>query len=264
MKFTSAILTAALFLSSSTGSSAQESKVVRSGANTEERELRGKRGGRSERCGRGEKMALKVINLTRAQPFARDVFVMVHNDEIPPLFEYGGTATEQLKALAENGDAGPLVALYGPMDGVRAVRVEPAIPPGATAYIDIDDVRRRYPYLTMAAMFVHSNDGFAAINGERVQVGDVLELNGIDAGTELNSENCVDIPGPACNNLDGDGNVIDNPNMSAGQDVPDHIRIHSGFFGEGADGPRLTAARYTWLNPMLRVEVVCVDEDMLV
>ena len=47
-------------------------------------------------------MTLKITNLSYMQPFS-GIFVAIHNEHAPPLFELGSPASEELARLAEDG-----------------------------------------------------------------------------------------------------------------------------------------------------------------
>ena len=190
-------------------------------------------------------LTISVTNLTPFQPFS-PFFVMTHDDSAPALFSFGAPASVGLRDLAENGNPAPLVAMYSMMDGVgsaMATTMGPTLP-GATQEIEVE-VSKDYPYVTIASMFVNSNDGFIAINGRMLEAGDAFFLNGYDAGTEEYNENCDSIPGPACE--EGSGNV-------ASANGEGFVHVHAGFQGIG-DMENLVGAIVDWRNPMAYIVV---------
>ena len=198
-----------------------------------------------------ETITLRVTNLSVRQPMS-PFFIMTHDDSIAPLFTFGSPSSEPLALLAENGDPGPLVELYEGEDGVGEAFVFARNPPyggsveggGPNAFNIEIPYDSRYPYITIASMFINTNDCFLAINGMKLSRGDVLYLPGLDSGTEVNNELCNSIPGPACAGIDGG-------NERSG-DGEGFVHVHQGFFGIGdlADG------RYDWRNPMAQVIVM--------
>ena len=116
---------------------------------------------------------------------------------------------------------------------------------GDSVYIDIP-VDPYYPYVSVATMAINTNDCFVAINGQMLMSGDVFTGVGYDSGTEINNEDCASIPGPACAD-------IDTNNVASGEGEG-FVHVHRGFFGIGPSG--LAADRYSWLNPMVRWEVL--------
>eukprot|EP00469_Lotharella_globosa_P009915 CAMPEP_0167790844 /NCGR_PEP_ID=MMETSP0111_2-20121227/11569_1 /TAXON_ID=91324 /ORGANISM="Lotharella globosa, Strain CCCM811" /LENGTH=225 /DNA_ID=CAMNT_0007683373 /DNA_START=81 /DNA_END=758 /DNA_ORIENTATION=+ len=205
-----------------------------------------------------------MINLTNAafqQPFS-GIFVAVHNSEAPPLYVLGQAASEELAILAEDGNPMPLVKLYNASEGVRETFAFTEGAPyfaGETASILVD-VNSRYPYVSLATMAINTNDCFLGLNGVKVfkTFGRMMDLPGLDSGTEENNELCTHIPGPAC---DPSGTA------RANETAEGVVHVHRGFIGInegstdltdeelGANGEPLSSAGYTWLNPMARVVI---------
>ena len=69
------------------------------------------------------------------------------------------------------------------------------------------EVSEDYSLVIIAKMAIISNDCFPALNVVRLYPGMVLDLPGLDAGSEENDEECNSIPGPGCASIIGD-NVI--------------------------------------------------------
>jgi hypothetical protein len=208
------------------------------------RDLRGKKAGSR----RSTTMTLKVTNLAYKQPFA-PFFVMVHNEQATPtLFEFGSEASSSLATLAETGSPADLVAMYSGMDGVMSATVHagPNFPLMAGDSTEITvTLTKDYPYVSLASMFINSNDGFVALNGGMLHSGATIYLDGLDAGTEENNEVCSNIPGPACSGISAD-------NDRATGNAEGFVHVHRGIHGI-AD---ITAADYDWRNPMVKVEVM--------
>lgn len=190
-------------------------------------------------------LTLTIINESFNQPFG-GVFVMVHNANTPRIYRRGQPPTPELARLAEDGNPGPLVDYYqNNNDGVSSVFGFNDGAPylgGETFQIEVD-VSQDYPLVTIATMAINTNDCFTSINGAMLYPGMVLDLPGLDAGSEENNELCNSIPGPGCAGVDGD-NVISGNGEG-------FVHVHRGFFGIGD----LPADRYDWRNPMMRVVV---------
>mmetsp|Transcript_3135 Transcript_3135/g.6751 ORF Transcript_3135/g.6751 Transcript_3135/m.6751 type:complete len:241 (-) Transcript_3135:34-756(-) len=187
---------------------------------------------------------LAITNLALAQPFS-PFFVMVHSKHAKPLYTLGAEPSEELAMLAENGNPGPLVEYYNKDENVLSVEAFNTGAPytlGGTFYIDVD-IMDDYEYITIASMAIHTNDCFVALNGVKAKPGSVYDVNGLDAGSEENNEDCGSIPGPSCNAFD-----TNNERSGNGEG---YVHVHRGFFGLGD----LPEDRYDWRNPMMRVSV---------
>jgi hypothetical protein len=193
----------------------------------------------------GSDVTLKITNLTFRQPFSGFI-VVLHNRDADPLFVLGEEASQELAMLAEDGNPGPLYDKYNGAYGVKFVDIHDAAAPffgGQVTYITVP-YERNYPYITIASMAINTNDCFVALNGVFLSPGQIIDVPGYDAGSEVNNELCSSIPGPACPS--GSGNVRSGNGEG-------YVHIHRGFKGVG---DRLSEAGYDWRNPMMRVEVV--------
>ena len=180
-----------------------------------------------------------ITNLTRGQTFSPPL-VVVHDPGVD-LFEAGMPASIELQALAEDGDAGPLMALLGGDPGVLDLQqAAAALDPGASTTLTVmaDPAHR---HLSIAGMLVSTNDTFFGLDAfEGMAAGSRVELllPAWDAGTEVNSENCAFIPGPPCG-----GAGVHDPTPAEG-----YVHISSGIQGIGDLGPEAD-----WRNPVARV-----------
>jgi hypothetical protein len=193
----------------------------------------------------GLDVTLKITNLTFRQPFS-SFLVVLHNRDADPLFVFGEEASQELAMLAEDGNPGPLYDKYNGAFGVKFVDVHDAGAPffgGQVTYITVP-YERSYPYITIASMAINTNDCFVALNSVFLSPGQIIDVPGYDAGSEVNNELCSSIPGPACPS--GSGNVRSGNGEG-------YVHIHRGFKGVG---DRLSEAGYDWRNPMMRVEVI--------
>lgn len=105
-------------------------------------------------------------------------------------------------------------------------------------------VSDQFPLVTIATMAINTNDCFTSLNGVRLRRGMVMDVPGLDAGSEVNNEQCNSIPGPGCANVD-----TNNVRSGGGEGF---VHVHRGFFGEGNLLPQ---SAYDWRNPMMRVVV---------
>jgi len=192
----------------------------------------------------GYEITLKITNLTYQQPFSSFI-VILHNRDADPLFVLGEEASNELAILAEEGNPSPLLEKYDGAFGVKYAKVHDMGNPyvgGEVLYITVP-YERNYPYIFIASMAINTNDCFVALSGVYLSPGQVLDVLGYDAGTEVNNELCSSIPGPACPS--GSGNIRSGNGEG-------YVHVHRGFKGIG---DRLSAADYDWRNPMMKVEV---------
>jgi hypothetical protein len=208
-------------------------------------------------------LTLRVINQTYQQPLS-GFFVMVHNDAATPLYVRGNRdmpASDALAQLAENGNPGHLVAMYEGAEGVKSAMMHfngntggPTLP-GASTTIEVE-VDEAYPLVTIASMAVNTNDCFVSINGADLYssggVPRILDLPGLDAGSEPNNELCACIPGPNCVDENGDTlNVDEENNPVCGGDGEGFVHVHRGIQQIG--DVDMIGGDADWRNPMVRV-----------
>jgi hypothetical protein len=161
------------------------------------------------------------------------------------IYELGSPASEDLAAVAESGDIGPLTTTLNADRRVVDVQnsVNPLLPgKSVTVVVSAAHGARR---ISIAAMMLPTNDGFIALDSVKVpRHGSVTFFSpGFDAGSEPNDELCKNIPGPTC---DGMG-------LSPGDNDSDegYVHIHRGMHGIGD----LVADVYDWRNPVARITV---------
>jgi len=96
----------------------------------------------------------------------------------------------------------------------------------------------------MASMLIPTNDTFFALNGVQLPRGNeslTVYVPAWDAGTELNDELCVSLPGPTCNGDPG----------PASDNGEGHIYISNGIRGVGD----LDADQMDFNNPVARITI---------
>lgn len=195
------------------------------------------------------KYKVTITNLTRGQVFSNPI-VIVHNRNFN-LFTLGEKAGDELVALAEGGNAGPLADLIEDLyPKAHSVVAGGPVMPGASESVTLEISKRgRSSLISVAGMLVTTNDAFFAVRDiwflgqEKV----MMEAVAYDAGSERNSENCDFIPGPPCGN-----SPAHDPADSEG-----YVHIHAGVHGidpEGEDSS-LNPAEHDWRNPVAKITI---------
>jgi hypothetical protein len=165
------------------------------------------------------------------------------------IFREGRPASTGIRQLAENGGVPVLVSELEGTRGVHGVVVAGSAPiaPGASVETLVT-AGGRATQLSLAAMLICTNDGFAAVANvglpssfgrERVILG-----GSYDAGTEVNTERYADLV-PPCDGMGQTG--MSNPALAEGGVV----RHHMGIRGVGD----LTVAGNGWTDPAIEVTI---------
>lgn len=189
-----------------------------------------------------KKYEITITNLTRGQVFSPPI-VIAHESKFN-LFTLGEPASDELAALAEDGDTGPLEALVE--SRYSSVVVDGMILPGKSKSVVLEIGKRsRLRLISVAGMLVTTNDAFFAARdiwflGKR---NVIVEAEAYDAGSERNSEECAYIPGPPC----GNGGVRDTDGSEG------YVHIHAGIHGIGSEG--VDPAMHDWRNPVAKMEI---------
>jgi len=197
----------------------------------------------SDDDGRGTTYEVTITNLTYRQIISPPV-VVVHDRRFR-LFEPGQPASDELAELAEGGATGPLAGLLMASRGVHDYAVAAGgIPPGGSSTVEVR-VRGRAKLLSLAGMLITTNDAFAGLDAFTVPSGSsrtmIVDADAWDAGSERNTENCNDIPGPPC----GD------PNLRVTDGAEGFVHVHRGIHGVD----ELVAANMDWRDPVARVTI---------
>ena len=189
---------------------------------------------------------VKVTNLTNAQRFT-PVLAATHTGRAR-LFRPGRAATPELRALAEDGDTGPLTALLtGLPAAVRDVgSTAGLLTRGASVAFKISG-GGGFDKLSVAAMLIPTNDAFVGLETTLPESGEkkVVYAYAYDAGTEQNDELCSSIPGPSFGECGGPGGGAQ---VGNGEGV---VTVHSGIHGVGDFLPHLR----DWRNPVARITI---------
>jgi hypothetical protein len=206
-------------------------------------------------------IAVIVVLGALAQPAAAQNTVTVHITNIskqiisPPVvtshswmvrvFNPGKAASDELAALAEDGDFSGLVTALEANENVLDVAVgDGLLMPGQTVSLDLA-VTGFYDRISAVGMLVTSNDAFFGLESLSFRGSPTSVVRttapAYDAGTEFNSESCAFIPGPPCGS----------PGVRDIDGAEGFIHIHPGLHGS-AD---LSPAEWDWQNPVVRISV---------
>ena len=210
-------------------------------------------------------------NLTSGQPLSPPA-AATHRSGLH-MFRVGQLATDQLAAIAQDGNEVPMFNLFNGAPRVtQAVDVgRPLTPQGKVVGTFTDSVTfqikaRGGDRLSLATMLICTNDGFTGLDGVKLpEKGSLVFLtNGYDAGRENNTEKQIDLVEP-CSvlgpvSLPG---VHPSPNRDAQVATlpPEVIHHHPGIAGVGDLSPTL----HGWTNPVARITITRLaspDEDV--
>lgn len=207
-----------------------------------------------------------IRNLTNGQALTPPLAIT--HSEMTQLFEVGLPASPELQAIAENGNAGPLKDLLSSMPHVSVTEgtTGPLVPssnPGGTGFGDAVTLMVRGDHyansLSLLAMLICTNDGFTGLNSVPLPPrGSTLFLTaGMDAGTEINTENYADLV-PPCQGLFGvdsgiAGTGMSNPALAEAGVITHHMGIQ----GIG----HLASEVHDWSNPVAKITVTLTDPN---
>jgi hypothetical protein len=184
---------------------------------------------------------VKITNVSRQ--IISPPLVVTHSSEAR-VFRPGRPASDELAALAEDGDASALVALLETSDAVLDIAVANGpLLPGQTVVFELES-QGQFNLVSAVGMLVTTNDAFFGLDSHFARKNGPAQRLGVpawDAGTEYNSESCDYIPGPPCGN----------PMMRDTDGAEGIIHTHPGIYGVGD----LSAADYNWQNPAVDIVV---------
>ncbi|MCH9638439.1 MAG: spondin domain-containing protein [Betaproteobacteria bacterium] len=157
-----------------------------------------------------------------------------------------GQVNNALKEIAESGSIDPMIGILEQEEIAPLVSFasgDGLLAGGQKQTIDLMGVEG-LSKISLFAMMLPTNDGFIALNNKDLpETGSVsYHINGYDAGTETNTEDCADIPGPLC------GGTGLSPNDTGER----FVHIHRGIRGLGSE---INAAVYDWKNPVAIVTI---------
>ncbi|MCG9547704.1 spondin domain-containing protein [Vibrio harveyi] len=198
---------------------------------------------------------INVANLTANQPMS-PLAILAHNDKYK-LFEIGKSSSVELEHLAEGGSNAELLALKDSNDYVyQTLSGNGLVLPGSSDSVTFTVDPHKAGYVSVASMFVNTNDAFVGETGlslKSLAVGESYEMsmNVWDSGTELNDELAATIPGPA-----GDGEGFN----ATRNDTNDVVAFHAGVVSKD-DGLANSAlsANHRFLNPGAKLTITRVE-----
>jgi len=192
-------------------------------------------------AGAGEKMIeVKITNLS-AKVVLTPPIVAASSGQIT-VFQLTRPASMALEMLAEGGSTAELAIMFEDHHASVAQAMETdAIFPGQTLTLYVYGTR--YSRISLASMILPTNDGFAALNSKRIRPYGTTTtyLSAYDAGTEVNDEDCGNIPGPLESCGGGEGY-----NVASGEGF---VYPHPGTHGENG----ISAEEFSWADPVAMV-----------
>lgn len=189
-----------------------------------------------------------ITNITKSQTFTPQL-VATHHSSVR-LYTLGQPASLALEMLAEGGATQPLTDML--LDhGANTQTHGALLLPGQTVTVTID--AHHGQVLSFAAMLIPTNDTFVALDRVRLPYFGTSRHLAVayDAGTELNDQDCANIPGPICM---GEG-FVEGPH--AGDEG--YVHVGNGFHDLGTEDDDSNAVldplTYDWRNPVAQVTV---------
>ena len=191
-------------------------------------------GGKKESKSRAKrnKRSKKTLNIKLTNAMERQIlsplFYMTHKCGYK-LWTIGEPSSPALEVLAEDGNPTPLVDMYEHEPFVcQAGRTDAPTMPGKTTVLSLEEDDYKYcDCITTASMLISTNDAFAGLLDmpldELVTSSHPTFSFAFDAGTEANTELCVDIPGPPCDAMSG--------NVNGNDDQEEYVHINRGISG---------------------------------
>lgn len=175
----------------------------------------------SAHAGEGYKKLYKVTikNLTNGQPLT-PALIAIHSPHYK-LVRLGEKASSGLSALARDGVTSILASeLKAQKKVVRTKTGTGVILPGQSESIIVEANNPKFK-ISLVSMLARTNDAISVLSSATLKLRKgqkAYYLTGVyDAGVEVNTESCSDIPAPPC----GSHNV--------GQDEDSFIRPHAGI-----------------------------------
>lgn len=173
-------------------------------------------------------------------------FIASTHESSVDFFTVGEPASSEIAAIAEGGDIAPLMDVLLATEGVADIQATTdLLAAGSSVTFEING-NARARFLSLASMLLPTNDSFVGVDALQLpRHGTVTYFaNAYDAGSEPNTELCVDIPGPTCG---GEG-------LSEFVDGEGYIYPSPGIHGE-AD---LSTAEFTWQGPVAKIVIEAV------
>ena len=185
----------------------------------------------------GEKMIeVKITNLS-AKVVLTPPIVAASRGRVT-VYQLTEPASFALEMLAEGGNTDELAMMFEDHNASFVQATDPILP-GQTLTLYLNG--KRNSRISLASMILPTNDGFVAMNSKRIwHYGTTTYLPAYDAGTEMNDEDCGNIPGPlSCGGGEG-------YNASSGEGF---VYPHPGTHGENG----IPVEEFSWADPVARV-----------
>lgn len=207
-------------------------------------------------------LEVTVQNLTAGLYFT-PLYVVAHTPDAS-LFEIGESASTELQEMAEGGSIGSLVALGDSINANAVANPAGGLLAPATSTTATFSNNDGNTVLSVVAMVLPSNDGFAGLDNWEIPTEPgtyTVYLNAYDAGTEANDElrgsGAPGQPGmpvpPPLDPLLGTGG------SGVSTQIPnDRVHIHPGNIGDAdTTGGASDASNqiHRWLNPVAKVTI---------
>ena len=207
----------------------------------------------------GKTCKVTITNLTAGQPFSPPV--LVTHSKRTDIFTIGEPASEQIQAIAENGNSAPLQEALGNDVNVHQVvagmaPLVPANDPGGTGFGSSETytitTHGNARFLSFASMLICTNDGFTGLDSISLpNRKKTVYSAGYDARTEVNTEDFADIV-PPCQGLigvssDDPGTGTTNPRLAENGIVIPHVGIIGGI--------DLFPEVHGWSDPVAKIEI---------
>lgn len=207
----------------------------------------------------GREYRVTITNLTSGQPFSPPVLA-THNRRAS-IFSLGEDASEEIQAIAENGNNVPLVAALSSNPDVFQVveGTAPLVPggnPGGTPFESSASYTitagGHARFLSIANMLICTNDGFSGIDSVALPSRKrTIYAVAYDARTEQNTEDFADLV-PPCQGLiglssDDPGTGATNPMLTEEGFVIPHAGVHGGY--------DLQPQTHDWSDPVAKIVI---------
>lgn len=166
-------------------------------------------------------------------------------------FTLGQPAFPQVAILAESGNTEPAKEALAALPDLVSGTHDTGAPllPGESVILEFE-AADGMTNISVLAMLIPTNDAFFALNGATLPAKgtDTYFSVAYDAGSELNDESCLHIPGPA-SVCTGEG-----VSTAGGEGF---VHIYPGIHGIGD----LATAKYDWRNPVAQIEITRIFGD---
>lgn len=184
---------------------------------------------------------VSITNITKNILFTPMLATTHHNTA--PLFHVGEPASEAVVKIAEGGDTSMLTQALEASDRVHTVSNAAApLHPGETVELQVQS-NKYHDRVSVMGMLLPTNDALVALRSAKLpnKGKQTYYAHAYDAGSEMNDELCVSIPGPQCGGAP----------FSPEDHGEGYIYPHPGIHGEGD----LSIKQYQWQGPVAKVVV---------